>query len=633
MKKAAITLSILLTCVFSFAAEYHVSPKGSDTNPGTHEKPLKTISAAAVRAMPGDDIVVHEGTYREWIAPPRGGLSDDQRIVYRAAENEHVMIKGSEVIRDWQRVQGGVWKVRLPNTFFGAHNPYQILIEGDWFNDQGRQHHTGEVFLNGKALYEVTTLEQVESPSIHAESREPEASLYTWYCTSDEAYTNIYANFHAYDPNQELVEISVRKTCFYPEKPGVNFITIDGFHFSQAATQWAAPTAEQIGLIATHWNKGWIIENNTVSHSRCSGITLGKERSTGHNVWSNNPAKDGATHYNEVILRALEIGWSKENIGGHIVRNNEISYCEQTGICGSLGGVFSTIENNHIHDIWVKRQFTGAEIAGIKIHAPIDMVIKDNLIHNVGRGLWMDWMAQGTRLSGNACFDNTTDDLFVEVNHGPFLVDNNIFLSPLSIRDWSEGGAFAHNLIAGEIEFRPVPSRTTPYHHAHSTAMQGYKHIVGGDHRYFNNLFVQAHPPSGRSGSARGYGLAVYENIAQPVHTFGNVYLGGPVPIGDETGNLHLPSFSSGVQIRKHPHGWSLEYVLPMEISQVPTRMVTTDILGTPIISNHRFENPDGTPVRIAMDFSNDPRDAEQPAPGPFENTAPGKKHLPIWPK
>ena len=29
----------------------------------------------------------------------------------------------------------------------------------------------------------------------------------------------------------------------------VNYITIRGFHMSQAATQWAAPTAEQIGLI------------------------------------------------------------------------------------------------------------------------------------------------------------------------------------------------------------------------------------------------------------------------------------------------------------------------------------------------------------------------------------------------
>ena len=43
-----------------------------------------------------------------------------------------------------------------------------------------------------------------------------------------------------------------------------------------AATPWAPPTAEQVGLIGTHWSKGWIIEDNVVSHSICSGIALGK---------------------------------------------------------------------------------------------------------------------------------------------------------------------------------------------------------------------------------------------------------------------------------------------------------------------------------------------------------------------
>ena len=41
---------------------------------------------------------------------------------------------------------------------------------------------------------------------------------------------------------------------------------------------------------------------------------------------------------------------------------------------------------------------------------------------------WTGWRrAPGSR--GNLLYDNTTDDLFVEVNHGPFLVDNNVFLS------------------------------------------------------------------------------------------------------------------------------------------------------------------------------------------------------------
>ena len=120
----------------------------------------------------------------------------------------------------------------------------------------------------------------------------------------------------------------------------------------------------------------------------------------------NNPVKDGATHYNEVIFRALEIGWSKEKIGSHIVRNNVIFDCGQAGIVGSLGGVYSKIYNNHIYDIWTKRIFSGAEMAGIKIHASIDMLIKGNRVVNTGRGIWLDWMAQGARVTRNLLHDN-----------------------------------------------------------------------------------------------------------------------------------------------------------------------------------------------------------------------------------
>ena len=138
-------------------------------------------------------------------------------------------------------------------------------------------------------------------------------------------------------------------------------------------------------------------------------------------------------------------------------------------VVGSLGGVFSEIYNNHIYDIWAKRTFDGAEMSGIKIHAAIDMLIKNNRIHNAGRGIWVDWMAQGTRITGNLLYDNTIQDLFTEMNHGPCLMDNNISLSETSLRDWSEGGAFVHNLFMGRIDIGKVLDRSSPYHLPHST--------------------------------------------------------------------------------------------------------------------------------------------------------------------
>ncbi len=429
-----------------------------------------------------------------------GGESEARRIVYRSAGDGVVEVKGSEVITGWTKLTGDVWKVTIPNSFFRKYNPYKDLIYGDWFSDYlNRKPHTGEVYLNGKSLYETNLIADVLNPKPLQVSRDKEGSVYTWFCESDETDTYIYANFHSFDPNKELVEINVRESCFYPDSTGRNFITVRGFHISQAATQWAAPTAEQVGLIGTNWSKGWIIENNIIHDSKCSGITLGKDRKSGQNVWLADPSKGGDVHYNEVIVRVLKDGWSKEKIGSHIVRNNIIYNCEQTGMCGSLGAAFSQIINNDIFNIWTKRLFTGAEIAGIKIHASIDLLIKNNRLANTGRGLWMDWMAQGTRITGNLCYDNTLEDLYCEVDHGPYLIDNNIFLSEIGLRDWSEGGAFIHNLFTGKI-IRSPDGRTTPYHKPHSTEVVALKNLRGGDNRFYNNIFVAGYPPCARFG-------------------------------------------------------------------------------------------------------------------------------------
>ncbi|MDR2862615.1 MAG: right-handed parallel beta-helix repeat-containing protein [Puniceicoccales bacterium] len=623
MKHFFLFLLTLLSCTLQ-AKEYHVSPTGRDSHDGGAATPFQTIGRAAHEALPGDTVTVHAGTYREWVNPPRGGESDAKRIVYRAAPGERAEIKGSEVIRTWEKEGDGVWKVVLPNTFFGDYNPYADLIYGDWFNAHGRKHHTGEVFLNNKSLYEKETLAKVRNPEINAKLRDTEGARYVWYCETDETKTTIWANFHNYDPNKELVEISVRRTCFYPEKPGINYLTLRGFHISEAATQWAAPTAEQIGMVATHWNKGWIIENNIISNSKCNGITLGKERTTGHNVWLQNREIDGSLHYIEVVFRTLRNGWNKENIGSHVVRNNEIFACEQTGICGSMGAAFSIVENNYIHDIWTKRQFSGAEMAGIKFHAAIDTQIRKNRIHRVGRGMWLDWMAQGTRISQNVLYDNDVEDLYFEVNHGPYLVDNNVLASPSNIWDMSQGGAFAHNLFAGNIHSRPEKGRYTPYHLPHQTDVAGLSIIPGGDNRFYNNLFVPASlhkkPPFG----LLAFGKMPYKSFAD-----GNAYYGRAIPFPGEKNALHLPDFNPDFQLEETADGVFVSFSL-QGIDKLHTELVTTKRLGKAKLPKQAYEHPDGSPIILDKDYSGKPR-TQHPVPGPFEERTEGRLRIKVW--
>lgn len=600
-----VAVSLLLLAPL-FAREFHVAMTGNDASEGGPAQPLRTIQAAANQAKPGDIITVHEGSYRERIDPPRGGETDAKRIIYQAEPGAKVAIKGSEIIKGWAKLEHDTWRVTLPNRFFGSFNPYADEIRGDWFNPKSRKHHTGAVYRNGHWLTEAAKAEEVLAPA----TCNP-----LWFATVDAESTTITAQFPGTDPNADCIEINVRKAVFYPSQTGRSFITVRGFTLEHAATNWASPTAEQVGLIGTHWSKGWIIENNTIRYSACTGVALGK-----HGDKFDNTSANSAEGYVETIKRGHAAGWSRENIGHHVVRNNHISHCEQAGVVGSLGAAFSTITGNDIHHIHVRQLFGGAEQAGIKIHAAIDTLISRNHIHHCNRGIWLDWMAQGTRVTGNLVHNTSpNEDLFVEANHGPFLMDHNLFLSAISLTDWSQGGAYAHNIFAGKIIARPELSRETPWLEAHGTKIAGLQNIKGGDSRFFNNLFLAS------------AGLDAYDKSASHTPMAGNVFIQGAKPSRHEKSPLLLPDLDPAWKIREENEKWFLEINLS-GIGKPTGPLVTSDLLGKTEVSALPFVQPDGSPYRLEHDYAGIARSGRNPSPGPFEALPAGKQSIQVWP-
>ena len=499
--------------------QYYVAAAVAESGDGTKQSPFKTIQEAARIAQPGDEVIVAPGVYREAVDPRNGG-TQEAPIVYRSEEKGAAVITGAEPVTQWEQVEGSVWKAVVPNSLFGEYNPFTTLVSGDWFIASFIAH-TGEVYLNDKAMYEVTSLEQVKQPVRVLASWDPDFTIYTWFTEQDtkKDATIIYANFQEFDPRRENVEINVRRSCFYPEQEGIGYITLSGFTVTKAATQWAPPTAYQEGMIGPHWSKGWIIEDCDVSLSKCSGISLGKYlQPENDNKWLKWKFKDGTQTERDCICQAQREGWTKERIGSHIVRRCNIHDCGQTGIVGHLGGVFSVIEDNHIHHINNRQNLAGAEIGGIKMHAAIDVIIRRNHFHHCTRGLWLDWQAQGTRVTQNLFHDNTIpfdhlmtkeakavqaigEDIFIEVSHGPTLVDHNLLLSKRSFKMATQGVAVVHNLIAGAMTAvgtgvdngaKTLRSpRYTPYHVPHRTEVAGFMTILHGDMRFYNNVFVQ----------------------------------------------------------------------------------------------------------------------------------------------
>ncbi len=259
-------------------------------------------------------------------------------------------------------------------------------------------------------------------------------------------------------------------------------------------------------------------------------------------------------------------------------------------------------------------------MAGIKFHAAIDVEVRGNHIFRTCRGIWLDWMAQGAHVSGNLCHDNQDQDLFVEVNHGPFLVDNNVFLSRTALLSLSQGGAYVHNLVAGDLRINPFDARLTPFHKPHSTELAGMHDNPSGDDRYYNNVFVE-----------RG-DLRPYDTARLPVRMEGNVFLHGAQPSKYETSPLFKPEFGPAINLVEKGDGFYLEGNFDKAWATERTRLVTTEILGKAIIPNLPYENRDGSPIRIDTDYFGTKRTERNPFPGPFELPESGKLTLKVWP-
>ncbi|CAI6079795.1 hypothetical protein PAECIP112173_02719 [Paenibacillus sp. JJ-100] len=673
--------------------EYHVSIHGSDQRKGTADQPLRTISRAAAHAMAGDTVIVHAGVYREWVNPVNGGTAE-HRIVYRSAGDGEVVITGAERITNWKSEGDDVWSTEVLNSIFSVRNPFEVELSGDWLFDGAFPVHLGDVYLDGKSLYECESVESVHKPEVWPEAKYPKDSLLKWYAEVGSATTKIWANFGGKDPRKENVEINVRPYCFWPEKPGLNYITVSGFTLRQASPQWAPPTDYQEGLIGPHWSKGWVIENNIISESKCVGISLGTEMGTGHSKSLEKHSKGGTQREQEVILRALRSGWHKDRVGSHIIRGNVIHDCEQAGIVGHMGAAFSNIYKNRIYNIHHKRLRHGAEVAGIKLHAALDTQINENIMYSCYRALWLDWQAQGTRISRNVFFDNISEDLFVEVCHGPYMVDHNLFLSPMNFRNMAQGGAFAHNLFAGRFVVRSEITRITPYHFPHETAMAGYSNITGGDDRYYNNIFLGdndankepvpitffEHLPLkprdvvGEDGKTvmdgvpdnsicylHAVGLGGYDqhpdvkdkkwweytkeelmelgdavrdffigNAVLPVAMGGNVYLNDAVPSRHESDAKIYTNKGINVEIDPRLGKVLVQINEPELLRGTSAMVITTDLLGKTYHADMKYEEPDSTPYHLDSDFFGTKRPDADVTPGPFELTGNGSVEIEI---
>lgn len=390
----------------------HVAQKklsASDENPGTIEKPFKTINAAARMLDPGEKVIIHEGIYRECVRPARGGSAEDKMIMYEVAEGEKVIIKGSEVWKPelikstgWRRGNSDnssdILMADIPEEFFSAYNPFLARNVYHYISTFGRTSepewmkkamlYRGAVYIDGQPMKQVSHYTDlvktsnafwVEDPGLRLHLRLPEDK----------------------DPEKCLFEVTVREQNFAPKDYGLNYIRVKGFSMEHAAD--GLPVPQRAALSAMR-GQHWIIENNNIEWANACGIDIGGQ------------------------------SWDAERLelnGHQIVRNNVIRNIGICGIAGAGGSNDTLLENNLIEEIGYLDLEHMAETAGIKLHGCHNTLIRGNIVRNISHAgaIWLDCSATNCRVTNNviACIETALGAVFMEMHYDQNLIDHNIF--------------------------------------------------------------------------------------------------------------------------------------------------------------------------------------------------------------
>ena len=128
LKKKYSLLSLILLLTFSApAAEIWVAPRGNDTNTGTEQQPLATISMAQLKARElrrkndpsikdGIQIILKGGTYQlkePLLFEPEDSGTKESPTTFLAEKDAKVVISGGVKVTGWQQVKGHLYKAHL----------------------------------------------------------------------------------------------------------------------------------------------------------------------------------------------------------------------------------------------------------------------------------------------------------------------------------------------------------------------------------------------------------------------------------------------------------------------------------------------------------------------------------------
>jgi len=377
--KTISALLALLSFVPSAAREIHVDqrhPGASDTQPGTREAPLKTISAAARQVRPGDVVTVAPGLYREAVALTVSG-EPGRPIVFQSELPRQAVISGADPLVEPRDEGRGVYSyavaVRGRVTYLGG-NP-------EW------------VYLDGLPLERVDTPDRLVPGS---------------FCLDLDAKRVRVVLPERAELAKVSLEYASREGLLAADKP-LDDIHVRGFTLQHTANwfrgrgplvvsgrRWLVEGNHvrwtSYGGLQTKNTNGCVVRDNLIEWAGCDGVGGGYNVDllfTGNTVRYNN-------------WRSFD--WGMEGGGSKWTCTldcryvgNEFAYNHGPGIWSDAAATGTIYERNILHDNAVRALFS--EINW-------NEVLQDNIVYNTGEAGILISNGPGMTIRRNVVFNN-----------------------------------------------------------------------------------------------------------------------------------------------------------------------------------------------------------------------------------
>jgi len=383
---------------------YFVAPDGKSDEAGVELAHPTTIEAAMERVVTGDAIVLRGGIYRT------GGLVLNQGITIQPYEEEHPILKGTQIATQWEALPNNVWRTKWSHLFPAEPLP--------WWNRSREGMKTPLHRFNNDMVF-------VDGELLLSKGWEGELDPHSFYVDYKNGFVYIGT-----DPAHRQVEITT---------------------YDSALVRTSAPAHGKLSD-----GKGPVVRGITFTQYAYRALEIeGKKHFTSADEPTNEPVgiSDPATYGKEVrntLIENVTITFCSRVAGyfrgdGLIIRNSLVSDTGTEGIY-IIGSSDVLLEKNIIRRNNI-RQLTGYYPSAVKIFNQTHRVtVRDNLVQEqpYSNGIWFD-VGNRDAVIVNNYVENAIDGIFIEISRGATIAGNVVVNSQHGLRTLNSADVHAYN--------------------------------------------------------------------------------------------------------------------------------------------------------------------------------------------